>query len=216
MANMTQALDIACCKDNRSLMTRSNNASLADMPGRRTTAMTPRQARVALGAFVVVAAGVTGNALYLQESPDRIAARPAAPPPPVRPEPQRQQGRGAESRAGKPSQHTADVPPAAPIRPAQPRTAQPKTAEPKTAEPKTAEPKTAEPKTAEPKTAEPKTAEPKTAEPKTAEPKTAEPKTAADVAHAPRDAEPPKNAQALKVRTVRVAAIGDAPPVEAI
>jgi peptidoglycan hydrolase-like protein with peptidoglycan-binding domain len=48
--------------------------------------MTPRQARVALGAFVLLATGVTGNALYLQGG-ERAAARPPAAAP--RPEPPR-------------------------------------------------------------------------------------------------------------------------------
>jgi peptidoglycan hydrolase-like protein with peptidoglycan-binding domain len=137
--------------------------------------MTPRQARVALGAFVVVAAGVTANALYLQDSPDRVAAKPAAVPPPVRPEPQRQAGRPSEGKAGKPAQPTAAAPPAAP------------------------------------KPVEPPAAGSEAAQPRIAESKPAD----RDVTEAPRQAEPPKNAQALKVRTVRVAAIGDAPAVEA-
>jgi peptidoglycan hydrolase-like protein with peptidoglycan-binding domain len=48
--------------------------------------MTPRQARVALGAFVLLAAGVVGNALYLQGGERAAAGPPAAAP---RPEPQR-------------------------------------------------------------------------------------------------------------------------------
>ena len=127
--------------------------------------MTPRQARVALGAFVLLAAGVTGNALYLQGSPDRVAAKPPTPPPAVRPEPQRSPSRSGETRgetkgetkAGKAAQHSSAAPS------------------------------------------------------KAAEPKIAEP----DSADASRDAAPPKGAQALKVRTVRVATIGEAPPAEA-
>src|SRR5689334_6847957 len=139
------------------------------MPGRRTTAMTPRQARVALGAFVLLAAGVTGNALYLQGSPDRVAAKPPAPPPAVRPEPQRPPGRPAEAKAGRGAQHGTGAPPAS--------AAQSKAADPRAADPKAAEPKAAEPKSAEPE------------------------------ADASRDAETPRNAQSLKVRTVRVATV---------
>ena len=62
--------------------------------------MTPRQARVALGAFVLLATGVTGNALYLQGSPDRVAAKPPAPPPDVRSEPQRPPGRPERGARG--------------------------------------------------------------------------------------------------------------------
>jgi len=128
--------------------------------------MTPRQARVALGAFVLLAAGVTGNALYLQGSPDRVVARPAAAPPPARAEPQRPPARPAEAKAGKASHQTAAAQP----------TTQPKPAEPKAADSKIPEPEAAGP---------------------------------------PRDAEAARNAQALKVRTVRVATVGDAPsPVE--
>jgi len=54
--------------------------------------MTPRQARVALGAFALLAAGVTGNALYLQGGVDRApdkrataASRPASQERPVAP-----------------------------------------------------------------------------------------------------------------------------------
>jgi peptidoglycan hydrolase-like protein with peptidoglycan-binding domain len=131
--------------------------------------MTPRQARVALGAFVLLAAGVTGNALYLQGSPDRVAARPAAAPPPARAEPQRPPARPAEAKPGKTSHQAAGAQPAA----------QPKPAEPKTADPKTAEP------------------------------------AAVDAPRDPeRDAEAARNAQALKVRTVRVATIGDAGSAE--
>ena len=137
--------------------------------------MTPRQARVALGAFVLLAAGVTGNALYLQGSPDRVAARPAAAPPPARAEPQRQPSRPAEAKSGR-SPHQSS---------------------------------------AAPSTAPAKAAEPKTAEAKAAEPKTAEP----GAADASREAAAPKNAQALKVRTVRIATIGatigEGPPEEA-
>ncbi len=143
--------------------------------------MTPRQARVALGAFVLLAAGVTGNALYLQGSPDRVAAKPATAPPPARAEPQRQSSRPAEAKSGRSSHQGSAAPPTVP-------------------------PKVAAPKTAEAKTAEPKTAEPKTAEPKTVEPEPAD---------ASRDAASPKNAQSLKVRTVRVAAIGEGPSEEA-
>jgi peptidoglycan hydrolase-like protein with peptidoglycan-binding domain len=140
--------------------------------------MTPRQARVAFGTFVLLAAGVTGNALYLQGRADRLAAKPAAAPP-ARQEPQRQPSRPAE---GKSSHQTSAASPTMP-------------------------PKAAEAKIAEPKPSEPKPSEPKPSEPKVAERKTAEPE-APDVS---RDAGSPKNAQALKVRTVRVATIGEAP-----
>jgi peptidoglycan hydrolase-like protein with peptidoglycan-binding domain len=128
--------------------------------------MTPRQARVALGAFVLLAAGVTGNALYLQGSPDRIAGKPAAVPPALRAEPQRPPSRPGEAKGGRSPSQTAAAPPAA---------------------------------------------APKPAEPKTAESKAAEP----EAADAPNDAESPGNAKSPKVRTVRVATIGDAPPAEA-
>ena len=134
--------------------------------------MTPRQARVALGAFVLLAAGVTGNALYLQGSPDRVGAKPPAPPPSVRPEPRQPPSRPAEARAGKSAQQS----PAIPASPA---------------------------------------ALSKRADPRTAESKVAEPSKEPEGPDASRDPERPKNAQALKVRTVRVATIGEAPPDEA-
>jgi peptidoglycan hydrolase-like protein with peptidoglycan-binding domain len=134
--------------------------------------MTPRQARVAMGAFVLLAAGVTGNALYLQGSPDRVAAKPPAPPPAMRSEPQRPLGRPTEAKAGKGAQQGTGVPPAP--------TAQSKAAGSRTAESKAAEPRSPEPE-----------------------------------ADAPQDAETPRNAQSLKVRTVRVATVGEVPPVDA-
>jgi peptidoglycan hydrolase-like protein with peptidoglycan-binding domain len=48
--------------------------------------MTPRQARVALGSFLLLAAGVTGNALYLQGGINRSADKPTPPPAPVEPQ----------------------------------------------------------------------------------------------------------------------------------
>jgi peptidoglycan hydrolase-like protein with peptidoglycan-binding domain len=140
--------------------------------------MTPRQARVALGGFVLLAAGVTGNALYLQGGLDRVTAKPAAPPPVVRAEPQRSPSRPVETKTGKAAQQGPAALPAPAV---------------------------------QPKAAEPKIADSKTAEPKAIGPKAAEPEAAA----ASRDADLPKNAQALKVRTVRVATIGETPPVEA-
>jgi peptidoglycan hydrolase-like protein with peptidoglycan-binding domain len=77
--------------------------------------MTPRLARVALGGFVLLAAGVTGNALYLQGGPDRFGTKAAAPP---RSEPQRQPGalpgtqKSSSSKAGKPADRAAtETPP---------------------------------------------------------------------------------------------------------
>jgi peptidoglycan hydrolase-like protein with peptidoglycan-binding domain len=61
--------------------------------------MTPRQARVALGSFLLLAAGVTGNALYLQGPIDRSAAKPAAPPP--RAQPQKSPNPPKASKASK-------------------------------------------------------------------------------------------------------------------
>jgi peptidoglycan hydrolase-like protein with peptidoglycan-binding domain len=89
--------------------------------------MTPRQARVALGAFVLLAAGVTGNALYLQGDVDRTAAKTAASPPP-RAEPRRQpvppvEPKEPKAKAGKPPDRSAAVAPP----PDQPKTGQPKT-----------------------------------------------------------------------------------------
>jgi Putative peptidoglycan binding domain len=132
--------------------------------------MTPRQARVALGAFVLLAAGVTGNALYLQGNPDRVSAKPTAAPPPARAEPQRPSGRPADAKPGRSTHQSPAAPPTVPA----------------------------------------KGAEPKPAEVKTAEPKAAEPKP--EAADASRDAAAANNAQALKVRTVRVATIGEGPP----
>ncbi|HXE86159.1 MAG TPA: peptidoglycan-binding protein [Hyphomicrobiaceae bacterium] len=134
--------------------------------------MTPRQARVAMGAFVLLAAGVTGNALYLQGSPDRVANKPPASPPAVRSEPQRPPGRPTEAKAGRGSQQSTGLPPAP--------TAQSKAADSRTAGSKATEPRSAEPE-----------------------------------ADTPQDAETPRSAQSLKVRTVRVATVGEVPPVEA-
>ncbi len=61
--------------------------------------MTPRQARVALGSFLLLAAGVTGNALYLQGAVNRSADKPALPP--SRTEPQRPTNAPKASKAGK-------------------------------------------------------------------------------------------------------------------
>jgi peptidoglycan hydrolase-like protein with peptidoglycan-binding domain len=47
--------------------------------------MTPRQARVALAGFVLLAAGVTSNALYFQGGAHRAAAKAAPPPSPTEP-----------------------------------------------------------------------------------------------------------------------------------
>lgn len=58
--------------------------------------MTPRLARVALGGFLLLAAGVTANALYLQGAAERLASKP---PPPPRAEPRRQP---SPTKAGKP------------------------------------------------------------------------------------------------------------------
>jgi peptidoglycan hydrolase-like protein with peptidoglycan-binding domain len=79
--------------------------------------MTPRLARVALGGFVLLAAGVTGNALYLQGGSDRFGAKAAVPP---RGEPQRQPGRlpgtqkTSSSKAGKPADRALPETPAEP------------------------------------------------------------------------------------------------------
>lgn len=134
--------------------------------------MTPRQARVAMGAFVLLAAGVTGNALYLQGSPDRIATKPPASPPAVRSEPQRPPGRPTEAKAGRGAHQSIGLPPAPP--------AQSKAADSRTAGSKATEPRSAEPE-----------------------------------ADTSQDAETPRNAQSLKVRTVRVATVGEVPPVDA-
>ena len=134
--------------------------------------MTPRQARVAMGAFVLLAAGVTGNALYLQGSPDRVATKPPASPPAVRSEPQRPPARPTEAKAGRGAQQSTGPPPA----PA----AQSKAAHSRTAGSKATEPRSAEPE-----------------------------------ADTSQDAETPRSAQSLKVRTVRVATVGEVPPVEA-
>jgi peptidoglycan hydrolase-like protein with peptidoglycan-binding domain len=118
---------------------------------------------------VLLAAGVTGNALYLQGSPDRVAAKPPASPPAVRSEPQRPPGRPTEAKAGRGAQQSTGLPPAPS-----------------------------------------KAADPKTAGSKAAEPRSAEPE-----ADTSQDAETPRNAQSLKVRTVRVATVGEVPPVDA-
>jgi peptidoglycan hydrolase-like protein with peptidoglycan-binding domain len=115
---------------------------------------------------------VTGNALYLQGSPDRVATKPPASPPAVRSEPQRPPGRPTEAKAGRGSQQSTGLPPAP--------TAQSKAADSRTAGSKATEPRSAEPE-----------------------------------ADTPQDAETPRSAQSLKVRTVRVATVGEVPPVEA-
>jgi peptidoglycan hydrolase-like protein with peptidoglycan-binding domain len=125
-----------------------------------------------MGAFVLLAAGVTGNALYLQGSPDRVATKPPASPPAVRSEPQRPPGRPTEAKAGRGSQQSTGLPPAP--------TAQSKAADSRTAGSKATEPRSAEPE-----------------------------------ADTPQDAETPRSAQSLKVRTVRVATVGEVPPVDA-
>jgi hypothetical protein len=51
--------------------------------------MTPRQARVALGAFLLLAIGVTGNALFLQSAPADGGARKGRPAPKAAPPPKR-------------------------------------------------------------------------------------------------------------------------------
>ncbi len=101
--------------------------------------MTPRQARVALGAFVLLVAGVTGNALFLQGNPDGVAAKPAAAPS-ARGEPQGQPSRPPEAKAGRSSHQSAAAPPRAPPKVPEPRTTEPKTAGSKAAESKAAEP----------------------------------------------------------------------------
>src|SRR5262245_42531353 len=81
-------------------------------------AMTPQQARVALGAFVLLAAGVTGNALYLQGAVDRPPEKGTAAP--VRPDPQGRAAAPADARAetkaetkvAKPSERSAAEAPA--------------------------------------------------------------------------------------------------------
>jgi peptidoglycan hydrolase-like protein with peptidoglycan-binding domain len=82
--------------------------------------MTPRQARVALGAFVLLAGGVTGNALYLQGDVDRAAGRPPAPLPRV--EPQKPSTPPAEPRpkSARTSQHAAAAPSPDPAKAAPP------------------------------------------------------------------------------------------------
>jgi peptidoglycan hydrolase-like protein with peptidoglycan-binding domain len=122
--------------------------------------MTPRQARVALGAFVLLAGGVAGNALYLQGSPDRVAAKPPVASPPARPDPQHQPSRPAEAKAGRPShQSTADS--------AAPRAADPKIAEPKPSEPNLSEPRPSQPGPSAPRAAAPDASD--TAAPKNAQ-----------------------------------------------
>jgi peptidoglycan hydrolase-like protein with peptidoglycan-binding domain len=122
--------------------------------------MTPRQARVALGAFVLLAGGVAGNALYLQGSPDHVAAKPPVTSPPARPDPQHQPIRPAEAKASRPShQNTAA--------PAAPRSAGPKIAEPKPSEPNVSEPRPSEPRPSEPRAAAPDASD--TAAPKNAQ-----------------------------------------------
>jgi peptidoglycan hydrolase-like protein with peptidoglycan-binding domain len=78
--------------------------------------MTPRQARVAVGAFVLLAAGVAGNALYLQGG-SRTTDGPASAAP--RPELQRQPAAPVESKAAKPPERTASDPPGEPPKSAQ-------------------------------------------------------------------------------------------------
>lgn len=101
--------------------------------------MTPRQARVTLGAFVLLAAGVTGNALYLQGSPDRVAAKSPAATASARPEPQRQPGRPAEAKASRSSHLPPAIPPPAILPTVSPKAAEPRIAEPKAAEPAAAD-----------------------------------------------------------------------------
>jgi peptidoglycan hydrolase-like protein with peptidoglycan-binding domain len=72
--------------------------------------MTPRQARVALGGFFLLAIGVTSNALYLQGAVSG-ADKPAAPP--ARPESSRQPSTPKASKAKAPEK-TAEAPAAAP------------------------------------------------------------------------------------------------------
>jgi hypothetical protein len=128
--------------------------------------MTPRQARVALGAFVLLVAGVTGNALYLQGGVDR-SARPAVPAAP-RAEPPRPPTE-PRPKAGKTNQHAAVSPPTEP--------------------------------------------------PKAAQPPDRPSERSGGQGQAEPDAQPAgqsqgqtKSAQAVKVRVVRVATIGEAPP----
>lgn len=71
--------------------------------------MTPRLARVALSGFLLLAAGVTANALYLQGAAERVASKPA--PPPLRAESQRQPSQTKEPKTEKAA---AAVEPAAP------------------------------------------------------------------------------------------------------
>jgi peptidoglycan hydrolase-like protein with peptidoglycan-binding domain len=62
--------------------------------------MTPRQARVALAGFVLLAAGVTSNALYFQGGAHRAADKAAAPSP-SRTEPRQQPATPKPSKGGK-------------------------------------------------------------------------------------------------------------------
>src|SRR5262245_91032 len=77
---------------------------LAGRAFRRTTAMTPRQARVALGGFALLAVGVTCNALYLQGAVSG-ADKPAAPP--ARSEPARPPSAPKAPKAAKAPVKTA-------------------------------------------------------------------------------------------------------------
>ena len=71
--------------------------------------MTPRQARVALGSFLLLAAGVTGNALYLQAGVNRSADKPA--PPPARVELQKSPNAPKASKVSKaPDRASVDAP----------------------------------------------------------------------------------------------------------
>jgi peptidoglycan hydrolase-like protein with peptidoglycan-binding domain len=71
--------------------------------------MTPRQARVALAGFVLLAAGVTSNALYFQGGAHRAADKAAAPSPP-KTEPRQQPTIPKPSKAGKTAAPTEVAP----------------------------------------------------------------------------------------------------------
>jgi hypothetical protein len=82
--------------------------------------MTPRQARVALGAFVLLAAGVAGNALYLQGGeraaarPPVAAPRPEPPRPPAAPSAPAAPAAPAQNKPIKPPDRASSEPPEVP------------------------------------------------------------------------------------------------------
>jgi peptidoglycan hydrolase-like protein with peptidoglycan-binding domain len=83
--------------------------------------MTPHLARVTLAGFVLLAAGVTANALYRQGPVERPARKPAAEP--IRAEPQRQSAvpsaTSKTAKKDKTAERTAPEPAAAPVKAAQ-------------------------------------------------------------------------------------------------